>query len=374
MRVLVVNAGSSSVKLRLLDDGDAIVAAGDLPVEQGEIDPAAVCAAVGELPRPDAVGHRVVHGGERFRAPIRIVPEVETALRELTDLAPLHQPKSLAALDAVAAELPEVPAVACFDTAFHSTLAPAASTYALPASWRDRFGVRRYGFHGLSHAYAARRAAELLGDDDLRLVSCHLGAGASLAAIRGGRSIDTTMGFTPLEGLVMATRSGSVDPGLLLWLLEREAMSEREMASALENESGLVGLAGTGDMREVVSQARGGSPAARLGVDVYVHRLRAGIAAMAAAIGGLDALVFTGGVGENSSEVRALACEELGFLGVAVDAELNRSASGDMPIGTDDVRVATLVVESREDLEIAAEVRHVLGANREATERTETDA
>jgi acetate kinase len=201
----------------------------------------------------------------------------------------------------------------------------------------------------------------MLGRDDLRLVSCHLGAGASLAAVEAGRSLDTTMGFTPLEGLVMATRSGSVDPGLLLWLLEREAMSEPEMAAALENDSGLAGLAGTPDVREVVQRAGNGDPDARLALDVYVHRLRAGIAAMAAALGGVDVLLFTGGVGENSSEIRALACTGLGFLGVAIDDERNESATGDATIGAAGAPVTTLVAESREDIEIAAQAREVLG-------------
>jgi acetate kinase len=315
------------------------------------------------MPPPDAVGHRIVHGGERFTGPVRLDSEVEAALRELTDLAPLHQPKSLAALEAVSAVLPGVPAVACFDTAFHSTLPDAASTYALPSSWRERFGVRRFGFHGLSHAYASRRAEELLGRANLRVVTCHLGAGASLAAVRNRRSIDTTMGFTPLEGLVMATRSGSVDPGLLLWLLERGAMTEPELAAALENEAGLAGLAGTADMREVLARADAGNPEARLALDVYVHRLRASIGAMAAALGGLDAIVFTGGVGERSAAIRTLACEGLGFLGVELDPDRNAAASGDAAIGPTGAAVGVLVVEAREDLEIAAEVRRVVNGS-----------
>jgi len=297
----------------------------------------------------DVVGHRVVHGGTRFRQAVRVDDEVMRELRALTDLAPLHQPKSLAALEAVSRALPKVPAVACFDTAFHATLPEAAFTYALPSELRERFGVRRYGFHGLSHAYASRRAVEMVTAS--RLVTCHLGAGASLCAVLDGRSVDTTMGFTPLEGLVMATRSGSVDPGLVLWLLERGRMSEPEMASTLEHESGLLGLAGTADMREVLSRS---DDAAALALAVYVHRLRAGVAAMAASLGGLDALVFTGGVGENSAEIRALACAGLGFLGVSLDAGLNGSNEGDGLVGE-----RVLVVRAREDLEIARQVRQV---------------
>jgi acetate kinase len=360
LRVLVVNAGSSSLKLRTLDDGDELVASADLPVERGEIDADGVRRALSEMPAPDAVGHRIVHGGERFAGPVRLDAAVEAELRELTDLAPLHQPKSLAALRAVSCALPDPPAVACFDTAFHGTLPDAAATYALPSAWRQRFTLRRFGFHGLSHAYASRQAGEMLGRAKLRVVTCHLGAGASLAAVRDGRSIDTTMGFTPLEGLVMATRSGSVDPGLLLWLLERDAMTEAEMAAALENESGLAGLAGTPDMRRVLTGAEAGNPKARLALDVYGHRLRTSIGAMAAALGGLDALVFTGGVGERSAAVRALGCEGLGFLGVGLDPDSNREASGDARIDRGDAPVALLVVESREDIEIAAEVRRVL--------------
>ncbi|MBX5470748.1 MAG: acetate/propionate family kinase, partial [Thermoleophilaceae bacterium] len=294
MRVLVVNAGSSSVKLRLLGPREEVLGARDIEATSAEFDPDRLTAALEGL-EPDAVGHRVVHGGERFREAVRIDAGVERALRELAELAPLHQAKSLAALDAVSSALPAAPAVACFDTAFHATLPPEASTYALPRAWRERYGLRRYGFHGLSHAYASRRAAELLGRpaEELRLVTCHLGAGASLAAVAGGSSVDTTMGFTPLEGLVMATRSGSVDPGLLLWLLERDRMGEAEMAEALERESGMLALAGDADMRAVLARD---DPEARLALGVYLHRLRAGIAAMAASLGGVDALVFTGGV------------------------------------------------------------------------------
>lgn len=364
MRVLVVNAGSSSIKLRVLGDEDELLAATDLPVAHGEVDARELRSALSGMPGADAVGHRVVHGGERFVSPVRIDDDVEAALRDLVDLAPLHQPKSLLAMDAVGAALPGLPAVACFDTAFHAGLPPAASTYALPRPWRERFGLRRFGFHGLSHAYASRRAEQLVGRSGLRIVTCHLGAGASLAAVRDGRSIDTTMGFTPLEGLVMSTRSGSVDPGMLLWLLEREAVSEREMAAALEHDSGLAGLAGTGDVREVVERAERGEPEARLALEVYVHRLRAGIGAMAAALEGLDALVFTGGVGENASAIRALACDGLGFLGVEVDPDRNAAVRGDGELGSDRSAVPVLVVTAREDLEIAAGVRRVLGDGR----------
>ena len=365
MRVLVVNAGSSSVKLSLLGDGDTPLAEQELDAPRSVIEPGALEAALkAGLSDADAVGHRIVHGGERFREAVLIDSSVEHELGELVDLAPLHQPKSLAALRAVSDALPGLPAVACFDTAFHATLPEAASTYALPAQWRDRWRVRRYGFHGLSHAWIAHRVPEMLGaaTAGLRIVSCHLGAGASLCAIADGRSVDTTMGFTPLEGLVMATRSGSVDPGLLLWLLERTELSERELAGALEHDSGLLGLAGSADMRDVVAGAAKGEPRARLALDVYVHRLRSGIASMAAALGGLDVLAFTGGVGEHSQEIRTAAVEGLGFLGAAINESANAGGGGDRDISAATANVSTLVVKAREDVEIGEQTRRVLQA------------
>jgi acetate kinase len=365
MRVLIVNAGSSSVKLSLIGEREHTVAQRELQAPNAELDPAELDAALADgLSDTDAVGHRIVHGGERFHEAVLVDDDVTEALVELTELAPLHQPKSLAALRAVTAALPNVPAVACFDTAFHATLAPAASTYALPAAWRERWGVRRYGFHGLSHAWVARRAPELLDRPvaGLRIVSCHLGAGASLCAISDGASVDTTMGFTPLEGLVMATRSGSVDPGLLLWLLEHEAVAPSTVAAALENESGLLGLAGTADMREVLARSDAGDESAQLALDVYLHRLRAGIASMAAAMGGLDVLAFTGGVGEHAPVVRAGATEGLRFLRVELDPELNEAARADALIGASRTAVSAVVVAAREDLEISAQVRALLAA------------
>jgi acetate kinase len=359
LRVLVVNAGSSSLKLRVLDSYDALVAEADIDAPRAQVDAAALRDWIEGAGAVDAVGHRIVHGGERFRSAVRIDDAVVGELRALADLAPLHQPKSLAALDAVLGALPDTPAVACFDTAFHATLAPEAATYAVPRGWRERWGVRRYGFHGLSHAYAARRAAEIAPGVG-RIVTCHLGAGASLCAVRDGRSVDTTMGFTPLEGLVMATRSGSVDPGLLLWLLERERVSVAQAAAALEHESGLLALAGTEDMREVLARQADGDGEARVALRVYVHRLRAGIAAMVAALGGIDALVFTGGVGERAARVREATVGGLGFLGIALDNTANAAADGDAEVTAWGSIVRTLVVTAREDLEIAREVRAVL--------------
>ena len=328
----------------------------------GRLDTGALRSAISEAGRVDAVGHRVVHGGPRFSGPVRLDAKRLKELRELTALAPLHQPPALAAIAAVAAALPRAPAVACFDTAFHHRLPSAAATYALPREWRDRFAIRRYGFHGLSHAYASRRAAEMLGRPvaGFRVVTCHLGSGASLSAVRSGRSVDTTMGFTPLEGLVMSTRSGSVDPGLLIWLQRHARLGLTGLEDRLERGSGLLGLAGSGDMREVLARAARGDADARLALDVYLHRLRAGIAAMVAALGGLDALVFTGGVGENAATIRLQAAQGLSYLGVKVDARANRAAAPDREIGARGAAVRTLVVHAREDLEIARQVRRLL--------------
>jgi len=361
VRVLVANAGSSSLKLTLLDADDRELWTRQLDAPRDFVECAAVAGALADLPdAPEVVGHRIVHGGDSFDAAVELDPQVLAALQELTALAPLHQPKSLAAVDAVCRALPGVPEVACFDTAFHTTLPPAAFTYALPREWRRRFGLRRYGFHGLSHSYAAGRARKLAAPT-LRMVTCHLGAGASLCAVLEGRSVDTTMGFTPLEGLAMATRSGSVDPGLLLWLQEHAGVSASGMAHALEHDSGMVGLAGTPDMREVL---RRDDADARLALDVYVHRLRAGIGAMAATLGGLDALVFTGGVGERSPRVRGLACDRLSHLGVAIDPSRNDAVDGDADVRAPESSVAVLVVRAREDLEIARQARALLRPER----------
>jgi acetate kinase len=362
VRILVVNAGSSSLKLSVLDDADNLLASETIDAPVGRIDDAALRAAISANSPIDAVGHRIVHGGTEFTQPVLIDARVLRRLEALTDLAPLHQPKSLRGLDVVSRLLRGVPAVACFDTAFHAHLPPAASTYALPPQWRHRWDLRRFGFHGLSHAYASRRAAELTGRhiEDLRIVTCHLGAGASLAAVKGGISVDTTMGFTPQEGLVMATRSGSVDPGLLLWLEEHVGMPPSELATTLEYRSGLLGICGSSDMRVILHAEADGDADSALALGVYLHRLRAGIASMAAAMGGLDTLVFTGGVGEHAAPIRERCAAELGFLGIALDREANEGGAGDREIGADGAQVRTLVVEAREDLEITRGVRQVL--------------
>lgn len=362
MRVLVVNAGSSSLKLSVLD-GDRVDSA--TTVERwegvGHLEP--LRSFLDGAGGVDAVGHRVVHGGPELAGPTRVDSGLVDHLESLAHLAPLHLPHSVAGLREVGRLLPDVPAVACFDTGFHATMPVAASTYALPREWNERWRLRRYGFHGLSHAYAVRRGAELVGrrPEELSVVSCHLGAGASLAAVRGGRPVDTTMGFTPLAGLVMGTRSGTVDPGLLLWLLGPGGVGGGELAHALEHESGLKGLSGTsGDLRDVLRGREAGDPACGLAYDVFVHRLVREVAAMTASAGGLDLLVMTGGIGEHSPEVRADAAAALGYLGVAVDPAANRDAAGDVDLSAAGARVRTVVVTAREDLEIAGQVRSLL--------------
>jgi acetate kinase len=361
MRVLVVNAGSSSLKLSVLDEGDQLVSSENVATDPGRIDEQALKRAIEASGAIDAVGHRIVHGGSEFVGPVRIDERVVQRLHALSDLAPLHQPKSLHGLELVSRALPDVPAVACFDTSFHARIPAAAATYALPREWRTRWGVRRFGFHGLSHEYASRRAAELAGRtvERFRVVTCHLGAGASLAAVCNGVSVDTTMGFTPLEGLVMATRSGSVDPGLILWLEEHMGMPPSELASTLEHRSGLLGLTGTADMKSILEAEEAGDEQAGLAVEVYLHRLRGGIAAMAAAMDGLDAVVFTAGVGERAEAIRSRAAAGLGFLGISIDPDRNAQAP-DAEIGAENASARAFVVEAREDLQIARQVLSTL--------------
>jgi acetate kinase len=362
--VAVVNAGSSSLKLRLLGADDAVAEALDIDPWDGKTDHreladflTTACAGAA------VVGHRVVHGGTKFSHAVIIDDDVVEAIGDLTDLAPLHQPRALAGIAAARRALPQTPAVACFDTAFHAGMPAAAARYALPAAWTQRFGLRRFGFHGLSHGYAARRAAQLLDRDpaQLRIVTCHLGAGASLAAVRGGRSVDTTMGFTPLEGLVMATRSGTVDPGLIVWLLQHGQLGLDEVAAGLEQSAGLAGLSGQpgGDIRDVQRAAAAGDEAAVLAIQVYLHRLRREIAAMTAAMSGLDVVAFTGGIGEHNPAIRAAAAAGLEFLGISVDSGRNR-ATADAVISSPQAPVPSLVITAREDIEIARQAREVL--------------
>lgn len=363
MQVLVVNAGSDSLKITHLGSDNAILS--DIKIDNwaaGDSD--SVAAELQGFGTVDAVGHRVVHGGPHLRDPTRIDTTVEEHIEQLTPLAPLHEPRALAGIRAVNEALPQTPAVACFDTTYHTTLSEAACTYALPAAWRQRWELRRFGFHGLSHAYAARRAAELLGRpvNGLRAVTCHIGSGVSLCASQGGHSVDTTMGLTPLEGPVMEKRSGSVDPGLLLWLLTEGGLSATEVAEELRSASGMAGLTGgSGDMRDVLAACRSGDASAELAFDIYIRRLVQEIAAMTATLGGLDVLVLSGDVGEHVAELREAAAGRLGWLGVRMDTGHNATIYGeDADVTGSGATVPTLVVATREDIEIARHVRETL--------------
>jgi acetate kinase len=366
MKILLLNAGSSSLKCSLLESADRAVLARSA-VEWSAFDgiPDGVRHALRELhvdrSPPAAVGHRIVHGGE-MNGPVRITPEVRARIAQLSELAPLHNPPGLETLAAAEAVLPEVPHVAVFDTAFHTTMPAAAYTYPVPREWAEQWGIRRYGFHGLSHAYATRRAAEMLKRpaSALRLVICHLGNGCSATAVLEGRSIDTTMGFTPLDGLMMGTRPGSLDPGILTHVQLHRGLSARELDEILNHRSGLLGVSGlSGDMRTVLA-ARGGDPRARLAVDVYVHRVRQAIGALAVTLGGVDALVFTGGVGENATEIRAGACHGLDCLGLELDPDANARLRPDADLARSGTRARILVIAAREDLEMLSEVVRVV--------------
>jgi acetate kinase len=345
--ILAVNAGSTSLKLSLVEDDGSSEAVGSL-----EDIPDGVAA----------VGHRVVHGGSRFREPIVIDGEVERTIAELTRLAPLHNAPALAGIEAARRALPDVPHVAVFDTAFHATLPDEAAIYPVPRRWAEEWGVRRFGFHGLSVAWCAERAPELLEHrgQGRRLVVCHLGGGCSVSAVADGRSVDTTMGFSPLEGVAMATRAGSVDPGALLYVLREHKLSVDELDRVLNEESGLLGLSGrSASVRELEAAAKQ-DPRARLALDVYGHRIAGAVATMAASLGGLDALVFTAGVGEGSPRTRADVCGRLAFLGVALDSGANDPAEPDCQIAAPNSVVRVLVVKAREDLMLARAVRALL--------------
>jgi acetate kinase len=347
--VLVVNAGSTSLKLDLVDELEASQRLESFDA----VDPAAVAAAA----------HRVVHGGERFRAPALLDDAVLAQIAELRSLAPLHNTPALRELEVARRRFPGLPHVAVFDTAFHATIPPAAATYAVPRRWREEWGVRRYGFHGLSVAWSAERAPAVVGrpPQGLRLVVCHLGGGSSVTAVAGGRSLDTTMGFSPNEGVPMATRSGSVDPGAIVSVLRRSGMDADALDEALNHESGMRGLAGgDGLMLELEQRAARGDEAAALAVEVFVHRVAGAVASMAVACGGIDVLVFTAGIGEHSPHVREQVCRRLGFLGVAIDAARNADAAGDCDITAAGAPVAVAVVHAREEVVAARAARTLL--------------
>ncbi|WP_395638583.1 acetate/propionate family kinase [Pseudolysinimonas sp.] len=371
-RVLVVNAGSSSLKYEVLDvEAEASVLSGaveriGVPGSPVPDHAAALVEVLDALDAEsiDAVGHRIVHGGSVFVEATVIDDAVEAEIERLAVLAPLHNPPGLQGIRAARAALPFVPHVAVFDTAFHATLAPEAYTYAIDAAVAAEHGVRRYGFHGTSYRYVTQRAAEVLGRllGDLRLVVLHLGNGASAAAVDGGRSVDTSMGMTPLEGLVMGTRSGDLDPAVLLHLQRVGGFDTAQLDDLLNRSSGLKGLGGHSDMRDLIAAADGGDTGAALAFEVYVRRVQRYIGAYAAELGGIDALVFTAGVGENSARVRERSVDRLGFLGIAVDPALNAASSGEARVvSPNGSRVAVLVVPTNEELQIALETVDVLG-------------
>lgn len=355
MRVLAVNAGSSSLKLTVLDANDRVT---DSTAVDGDADRAgALRTFIEKVGEVDAVAHRIVHGGPHVRRPVLLDDEVRRYLDTAAAIAPLHVPAALALLDA-AREMSRCPQVVCVDTAFHADLPAAAATYAVPVEWRE-LGVQRYGFHGLSYAWASRRSSELLNRPpaELQLVMAHLGSGVSVCATRGGRSVDTSMGFTPLEGAVMATRSGSVDPGALLWLQQCHGVAPAEMSVLLENHSGLQGLCGRPDMRDVERGASLGDAACLAALDVYVHVLCRTVGAIAASLDRIDALVFTGGVGEHSALVRSRVCARLKLLGIP---QATAACAGDAVVATSATGTAVVVISAREDAEMAREARRLL--------------
>lgn len=396
MKILVLNAGSSSQKICVYDIGDTLPLEPPEPLWRADIDwtrdpgQAAITLRRGQqetpveqsapmtsrpellrrvlaglwsgpaalVARPEeikVVGHRVVHGGPDFRRSAPVTPAMQAAIEEYATIAPEHNPASLAGMQVSAEMLPKAAQVAVFDTAFHRTIPLAAVVYPGPYAWYER-GIQRYGFHGINHQYCAHRAARLLGRelDTLRLITCHLGNGCSLAAIRAGRSIATTMGFTPLEGLMMGSRSGSVDPGILVYLLRHAGYTPRQLDETLNHESGLKGIFGqSGDMRTLLKARSTGDARAILAFDIYIQRLREYIGAMLAVLGGLDALVFSGGVGEHAPDVRAAACETLGFLNLRLDARKNAAPAGDQDISAPGAVARVLVVQAQEDWMIA---------------------
>ena len=395
MKVLVLNSGSSSQKIRLYELGEVLPASPppclwEAKIEWGDREsrvtvenshstaqptrvhvssrmealqhlltslsngPQRILSALSDI---DVTGHRVVHGGPKYEQPVLITPEVKSGIAAAAVFAPLHNRAELEGMDIVEKLMGRVPQVAVFDTGFHRKMPLASAVYPGPYEWIEQ-GIRRYGFHGINHQYCAHRAAQLLQNDvaSLKLVTCHLGNGCSLAAIREGHSIDTTMGFTPLEGLMMGTRSGSVDPGILTYLMRRERSDGETLDDVLNYKSGLLGISGvSGDMRNILEAMKAGNSRARLAFDIYIHRLQAGIGAMVAVLGGLDALVFTAGVGENSPEVRSSTCSQLGFLGLRLDEKKNVQPSLDEDIAASDSAVRVLVIRAQEDWAIARE-------------------
>ena len=412
MKVLVINSGSSSIKYQLFDmEGRTVLASGLMEQigektsqlkhktrqENGEMqtliqnDPVAdhvqgfdrimeVFASTGALKDSDAlygIGHRVVHGGEAFHEPTLITAQVIETIREQIPLAPLHNPPNLLGIEVTVARRPEIPQVAVFDTAFHQTIPPHAYWYALPHELADSLDIRRYGFHGTSHQYVAKAAAQHLQQplEELNLITCHLGNGASVCAVRDGKSVDTSMGMTPLEGLIMGTRSGDIDPAVIFYLSRKTGKSIDELDTLLNKESGMKGVCGVNDMREIEELAAAGNERARLALDMYCYRLKKYIGMYAAVLGHVDALIFTAGVGENSDLVRARACANLFLLGIILDEQKNKKrASGLSEVQAKNSSVKILVIPTNEELEIAEQtVASIRGkGNAEGGTRTPT--
>jgi acetate kinase len=401
MKILVLNCGSSSVKYQLIEmEGEQVLCKGiverigaqdailrcrptDGP-EKREVRPvadhaAAIHAFISTLLDPEigvledrgeiaAVGHRTVHGGEAFSGSVRITADVIQSIQECAAFAPLHNPHNLEGIEVCMRLLPGVPQVAVFDTAFHQTMPPSSYLYALPFSLYEKLRVRRYGFHGTSHLYVAQRAAEELGRpiEGLKIITCHLGNGASITAVKHGRSVDTSMGFTPLEGLVMGTRCGDIDPALVLYITEEEGLTPEEMDDLLNRKSGMLGLTELSyDMREIEEKARDGDERCNLALDIYCHRIKKYIGAYAAVMGGVDAIVFTGGIGENSDVVRRRACKDMEYLGIVYDEEANMQHVPWVKTEPDSPHISTgptkvLVIPTNEELVIARDTVEVL--------------
>jgi acetate kinase len=402
MKILVLNSGSSSQKSCLYDIGNTLPEHPPAPDWEGKIEwdgdhaeiqgrnsqgaqlkervqVASRSHAIDQLldtlwngklhvvsapSEIDTVGHRIVNGGKDFNKATAITPEVKSAIARMSEFAPLHNRAELDGIEIIEKRIGEVLQVAVFDTGFHSRLSDAAAVYPGPFEWLAQ-GIRRYGFHGINHQYCAERTAQLLEKDlrSLKLVTCHLGNGCSLAAIRDGQSVDTTMGFTPLEGLMMGTRSGSVDPGILTYLMRRGQLTGQQLDDMLNTKSGLLGISGiSGDMRQIVAAMKGGHPRAKLAFDIFVHRLQAGIGAMIAVLGGIDALVFTAGIGENSPEVRAAVSANFGFLGLNLHPGRNAQSSADQDISLPGSTVRVLIVRAQEDWAIAQDCWRLISA------------
>jgi acetate kinase len=363
VKVLVINGGSSSFKCWFGDfPSDKPLWSAHLGALEADLEPA-LKSLLAEHPKIDIVGHRIVHGGPVYRESALLTPEVRAAIAQQVEFAPAHNRFELEAVQTVDRLLgPDVPQVAVFDTGFHRTLEPAAYIYPGPYSWLEE-GVRRYGFHGINHQYCTGRAAEILGRDpvSLKLIICHLGNGASLAAVRAGKSVDTTMGFTPLEGLMMGTRSGSIDPGILVYLIRHRGYTAEQLDRILNKESGLLGVSGiSGDMRNITEAMAAGNPRAQLAFDIYAHRLLREIGGMLTVLGGMDALIFTGGVGENAAQLRQIVCDRLGFLNLKIDPSKNAQPTLDQDVASNDSPVRVLIIRANEEWQIAKECHRLI--------------